>query len=329
MPIKSLSHCAAGVLLSAASIWMPVPSFASEPGVGQIMDALWRTSCTRPGWVRQRLMELMQPHADGCSHTCWFEHCASEPGATLRNAEEGTVFQFYQEALNRILAQVPHTEVEPGTVALWHLYNMGYVVKTPSHTFGIDLKHRDAEMLAPMLDFLCITHNHQDHVSMPLVNAMAEAGKPVYSNFLEVGVRVASGDVLRPADGIEINATVVDHNPKLTDFVVDYEIDCGADTGNKVILHLGDSRNWEQLRKTRPIDILIPHLAVGLDMPKAVEKLAPRLVLMSHVMELSHPVDRWRWSYPYGLARCRDLCDALGLPSERVLLPVWGEKIVY
>lgn len=319
----------AAMVVAVAAMASSLTVTAADPSVGQLMEAMWQSSCARPGWVRQSLMRQMQPYADSCAHTAWLAHCDDAPGGRLRQQEEGTIFQFYQEALERILREVPVTKVEQGTVVLWHLYNMGYVVKTPSHTFGIDIKHRDAARLEPLLEFLCITHNHQDHVSHPLIDTMTAAGKPVYSNFLDSGVRVASGDVLKPVDGIEIVTTVVDHNPKLTNFVVDYEIDCGEDAGNKVILHLGDSRNWEQLRKTKPVDILIPHLAVGLDMPRAVEKLSPRIVLMSHIMELSHPVDKWRWSYPYGIARCRSLCEASGLPADRVLLPVWGEKIVF
>ena len=307
----------------------PLVSAESRPGIGALTRAMWQSSCTRPGWVREMLMEHVQPYADSCTHTMWYEHCDATPESPLRASEDNTIFEYYQAALERILREVPRTEVATGTVAMWHLYNMGYVVKTLSHTFGIDIKHRDAVRLAPLLDFLCITHNHQDHFDMPLIEAMIRDGKPVYSNFLEVGQRVASGDVLTPVDGIEIVATIVDHNPRLVNFVVDYEIDCGADTGHKVILHLGDSRNWEQLRNTKPIDVLIPHLAVGLDMPRAVEKLSPQVVLMSHIMELSHPVDSWRWSYAYGVDRCRDLCNALSLPPSRVLLPVWGEKIVF
>lgn len=328
MKTSTLTHFAC--VLSAVAV-IAVPATANYPSleVGQLAEAMWQSSCTRPGWVREILMGHMQPYADSCSHTMWFEHYAAPRGSALREQEAGTIFQFYQDALNRLADEVPRTEVAPGTVAMWHLYNMGYVVKTPSHTFGIDLKHRDAERLAPLLEFLCITHNHQDHFDDALVKAMVEVGKPVYSNFLEQGQCVATGDVLHPVDGIEIVVTIVDHNPTLVNFVADYEIDCGPDTGNKVILHLGDSRNWEQLRKTKPVDILIPHLAVGLDMPKAVAKLSPEVVLMSHIMELSHPVDKWRWSYPYGLDRCRDLCKALGFASNRVLLPVWGEKMVF
>lgn len=326
--MRSLSLLRAACAIPA-SFGLAVSLYAAGTDAGQLAEAMWQTSCANHGWVRERLMERMQPYADSCTHTMWFEHCDAAPGSDLRSSEDGTIFQFYQSALDKVLDEVAHTSVDYGSVALWHLYNMGYVVKTPSHTFGIDIKHRDAAMLAPVLEFLCITHNHQDHVSMPLAEAMAAAGKPVYSNFLETGERVATGDVLHPQDGIEIVTTIVDHNPALTGFVVTYEIDCGEDAGHKVILHLGDARNWEQLRKTKPVDILIPHLAVGLDMPKAVGKLSPQVVLMSHIMELSHPVDKWRWSYPYGLARCRDLCDALNLPSGRVMLPVWGEKIVY
>lgn len=314
-------------VLAVMSVLAPTIS-AGDTAVKRLEGAMWQTTCLRPGWVRESLMRHMQPYADSCTHTAWYEHCDAAPGSDLRRTEGGTIIEFYQDALERILREVPATQVEPGTIALWHLYNMGYVVKTPSRTFGIDLKHRDAARLESLLEFLCITHNHQDHVSMPLIEAMASAGKPVYSNFLDCGVRVATGDVLHPAGDIEIVTTIVDHNPQLVNFVVDYEIDCGADTGHKVILHLGDSRNWEQLRKTRPVDILIPHLAVGLDMPRAVEKLQPKIVLMSHIMELSHPVDKWRWSYQYGIDRCRDLRKATGMAADRVGLPLWGERIV-
>src|SRR5690606_39346714 len=66
---------------------------------------------------------------------------------------------------------------------VWMLYNMGFVVKTPSGCFGIDVHHRLAEDLEPYLDFLCITHNHGDHANKKLIQAMQSKGKPVVSNF--------------------------------------------------------------------------------------------------------------------------------------------------
>lgn len=60
-----------------------------------------------------------------------------------------------------------------------------------------------------------------------------------------------------------------------------------------------------------------------MDMAAAVSKIKPEMVLMSHILELDHPVTKWRWSYQYGVARCQELAH------DKVYLPVWGEKINY
>ena len=156
--MRSLSLLRAACAIPA-SFGLAVSLYAAGTDAGQLAEAMWQTSCANHGWVRERLMERMQPYADSCTHTMWFEHCDAAPGSDLRSGEDGTIFQFYQSALDKVLDEVAHTSVDYGSVALWHLYNMGYVVKTPSHTFGIDIKHRDAAMLAPVLEFLCITHN--------------------------------------------------------------------------------------------------------------------------------------------------------------------------
>lgn len=62
---------------------------------------------------------------------------------------------------------------------------MGYVVKTPSGCFAIDISHRWAKELAPYIDFLCVTHKHSDHYSNDLIQAMFDLGKPVLSNYLK------------------------------------------------------------------------------------------------------------------------------------------------
>ncbi|MBQ7030644.1 MAG: hypothetical protein IJN32_10405 [Thermoguttaceae bacterium] len=50
--------------------------------------------------------------------------------------------------------------------------------------------------------------------------------------------------------------------------------------------------------------------------------MKPKLTLLSHILELGHEIDKWRWSYKYGLGICAKCA------SDSVLLPVWGEKIV-
>ena len=93
------------------------------------------------------------------------------------------LFHFYDHAFDKVLQGVKNETPGPGEVFLWHLYNMGYVVKTERHCFGIDLHHRRDVELVPELDFLVVTHNHNDHYTLALATAMDQAGKPIFRNF--------------------------------------------------------------------------------------------------------------------------------------------------
>ena len=198
---------------------------------------------------------------------------------------------------------------------------MGYVVKTDKQCFGIDLYHKHAEKLASMIDFMLITHNHGDHYSKALVEKLERDGKAVYSNFRDNGHKVKTGDDFTVGN-ISIKVTTVDHNATLKNFVNTYEVNCYDAKGKDyVIFFTGDAHNYEQLNPTGKINLFVPHLAVGLNMPKAVEKIAPTEVLMSHILELGHSITKWRWSYEYGITECEKL------ERRGVYLPVWGEMI--
>ena len=199
---------------------------------------------------------------------------------------------------------------------------MGYVVKTQTQCFGIDLYHKHAERLAPMIDFMMITHNHADHYSKALVAELERQGKPVYSNFLDNGHKVTTGDEFTVGN-ISVKVTTVDHNATLKNFVNTYEVNCYATKGKPyVFFFTGDAHNYEQLNPTVKVDAFVPHLAVGLNMAEAVKKINPTIVLMSHILELGHAITKWRWSYEYGINECEKL------QREGVYLPVWGEKLV-
>ena len=90
--------------------------------------------------------------------------------------------KFYDQSIDRLLQDIPATTVAPGTVVIWYLYNMGFVIKTPDTCFGIDIHHRQAVKLEPLLDFIATTHNHNDHYNLPLLRAMTAKGKLVISN---------------------------------------------------------------------------------------------------------------------------------------------------
>ena len=92
-------------------------------------------------------------------------------------------YYFYRQAFNKVRKEVKSTKVAPGTVVIWNVYNMGYVVKTPTQTFGIDVVHKHIKELAPALDFVLITHKHHDHCDGHTRNQLAYHGVKAIAGF--------------------------------------------------------------------------------------------------------------------------------------------------
>ncbi len=301
-----------------------MPTLLSAQTIEQLADTFWnKTSCLELTQERRAAMNEMQTYVDSFTHTLFSEYLAAPAGSEkVRGIEGWGLMQYYNMALDKLIAEIPATKVKRGQVAIWQLYNMGYVVKTDSQCFGIDLYHKYAEKLAPMIDFLLITHNHGDHNWKPLKDELARQGKAIYSNFMDNGHKVSTGDEFTVGN-ISVKVTTVDHNKTLVNFVNTYEVNCYANKGKDyVIFFSGDAHNYEQLNPTTEVDLFVPHLAVGLNMAEAVKKINPTEVLMSHILELGHSITQWRWSYEYGI----NVCEKLN--REGVYLPVWGEKLV-
>ena len=300
------------------------PALLSAQTIEEMADIFWnKSSCRNFTAERRAAMGEMQTYIDTFTHTLFNEYLATPEGTDKERGIEGWgLMKYYNMAFEKVLAEVPATEVKKGEVVVWQLYNMGYIVKTQTQCFGVDVYHKHAERLAPMIDFMMITHNHADHQWKPLIAEMERQGKAVYSNFMDNGYKVSTGDEFTVGN-ISVKVTTVDHNATLKNFVNTYEINCYASKGKKgyVMFFSGDAHNYEQLNPTTAVDVFIPHLAVGLNMAEAVKKIAPKEVLMSHILELGHSINKWRWSYEYGLNECEKL------QREGVYLPVWGEKI--
>ena len=300
------------------------PTLISAQTIEELTTIFWnKTSCRNLTEERRGAMVEMQKYADDFTHTQFSEYLRSAVGSEAdKSIGQHGLMRFYNMALEKLLTEIPATKVKKGSVAIWQLYNMGYVVKTSTQCFGIDLFHKHAERLAPMIDFMLISHNHSDHYSKALVAELERLGKHVYSNFMDNDYQVKSGEEFTIGN-INIKVNTVDHNATLTNFVNTYEINCYANKGKEfVILFTGDACNYKQLNPTSKVDIFIPHLAVGLNMAEAVKKINPTTVLMSHILELGHAITKWRWSYEYGINECEKL------QRDGVFLPVWGEKIV-
>jgi hypothetical protein len=250
---------------------------------------------------------------------------------------QGTLY-FYRQAFNKVRNEIKKTKVAPGTVVVWNLYNMGYIVKTPKHTFGIDIVHKHIEEIAKDLEFVLVTHRHGDHCDKHAQNQLALGESKIIAGYKLSKPVVWQGKLLDweyvdevdriKIDDITINCKRVDHNKNEwgKKFVTTYEIDCGAESGNVVIFHTGDAHNYEQLEVEKRPDLFIFHAAVGLRSRNAIDKINPQYAVFSHAWELGHSVVKWRWTIDDLLKISGKIT---GFDKKRILLPAWGEKIVY
>ena len=234
--------------------------------------------------------------------------------------------QRLDRAFDKVLAEVKSTVVTDKP-AVWLVYNMGVIVKTKEACFSIDLKHRKAPEIAPLLDFALITHNHGDHFTERFYKAMDGAGKTVISNFKDnYGTKNWSKDggytravkTFRIKD-VEVRTSLTDHNGYLVDFTTVFEVHVGDCT----IYHSGDCSNVAKLNPTRRPDLWIVHPYCGLQPAEGVRKMKPHLAVMAHLNELGHARDRWRWTWADGLKAGAEVEEAGG----EAIVPVWGERI--
>lgn len=303
----------------------------------KVMTQLWSTSSLNFEIKREDAFNKIQSYADKCGAD-YFKTYLISTDVQCENLEKYDVTLFaYRAAFDKVLEEVKTTEVKQGTTVIWMIYNMGYVIKTPSTCFGVDISHRWAVKLAPYLDFICITHNHSDHYSKPLYDEMFRLGKPVLSNYLHTGqnyqyttAKTAGTKVSFTIGNVSIYTNLNDHNNStLKNYVTTYQFNTGEDGGNLVLMHVGDSNyNPSQYDIKEPVDIFIPRYAPNALTENNVigigKKINPKYVLLSHILELAHEgVEESRWSIQLGLER------ASKLDCENSFLPFWGENLIW
>ena len=275
--------------------------------------------------LRMEVMETTQAVLNRFTHTEWKAYLKETDAKRVAELEKSGTLYFLNKAFDKVKKEVRTTKVKEGTVAVWLLYNMGYIVKTPTTIFAIDLYSKHADELLDMVDFVMITHAHGDHKTKNVVEGMTKRNKPILAAF-----DIEGANVMKIEDGktydmgdVKVRTTIGDHNKRLLIYVTSYEIDCGANTNNTVIFHTGDSNNYKQLNPQKQVDIFIPHMSVGLKIQKAIDKFQPHHVFLSHLQELGHKIDKWRWTF-------HDALKLKGkLTHDHVWIPCWGEKVVY
>ena len=337
--ILSIIAVASVVFAADAQIVLSYEKPSTKELKAAVKTVLKGTSCCdEDQTARLEAMSVIQRDINNFSTEDWKDFNNCWDWVKIDDLELNGTLYFYRQAFNKVRNEIKKTKVAPGTVVVWNVYNMGYVVKTPKHTFGIDIVHKHIEEIAKDLEFVLVTHKHGDHSDKHAHNQLALGGSKVIAGYKLAKPVVWLGKVLDweyvdevdriRIDDIIINCRRVDHNKQEwgRKFVTTYEIDCGAESGNIVIFHTGDANNYEQLEVEKRPDLFIFHSAVGLKIQNAIDKLNPQYAIFSHGWELGHSVVKWRWTID-------DLVNIsgkiTGFDKKRLLLPTWGEKIVY
>ena len=215
------------VVLSSAFDWKPrsadklkadLVAYAREVGEKKFADDVEKTTSTAD-WMRAALKrgaELLKESEGGDFNDKKREHglriidyplhVENGLGKEVPEADKAVfkevVGAYCREARDRVFREVAAAKVPSGSLRLWRIYNMGYVIKGPKHTVAIDITNRplfygmpgkpyaadtenvvwrkeDCKKLAGLADMIFVTHPHGDHYFRDCIEAFIEAGKPV------------------------------------------------------------------------------------------------------------------------------------------------------
>lgn len=298
----------------------------------ELVRKLNKTSPLKLDEERLALLKSIETYSDPYSSQPFKDYLSKSESEAEELERTVPIFYAYRAAFDKVLHEVKTTKVKKGTAQVWILYNMGFIVKTPSGCFGIDVNHRLAEEFEPYLDFLCITHNHGDHVNRKLIAAMQSKGKPVLSNFDKESQNYMSQTPTSYRIGdFTIRTDLSDHllDPKMPNFVTIYRIECGKDADNFSLLHCGDSGfNPAHFTKVQgPVDMVI--LRWGAERENNIlgngeGQVQTNYAILSHLIEMGHK------PFPKGQASITQTLKHLPhVKCENTLIPFWGEKITW
>ena len=297
------SACAVGGVLTGCRLFAENPTPEEDA-----LDAL------------QRETDLVTPK----TYSAYLSDGQTREFAALEKLERGFA---------NVLAEIEKTAV--GDVpAVWHVYNMGLIVKTRESLFSIDLVHRRACELAPKLNFALITHNHGDHYKPAFYGAMNGSGKTVVNNFIDnhgaadnrkgVADRYAAcgytraEKVFRLRD-VEVRTSLTDHSRYLVDYTTAFEIRVGGWR----MLHTGDCWN---VGKVNPVwgrpDLWVLSPGCGIDIVAGARKFRPSRIALCHLWELGHAKNRIPTS------KARNSQAKVQAEGCTAIIPTWGERIV-
>ncbi len=269
-------------------------------------------------------------------------------------AYQDAVIAYLRRSIARVLREAKAAKVSPGSLQVWHLYNMAYVVKgahktvlidfTPHPSFGRNTPWTEADWqaFAELGDLLVITHPHGDHTSFPLMRRMRALGKtlvlPCPMRDRATGESYSAGDKVVVLDRDHAESVSID-GVKLWNFMGYQGVPCNTylmEIDGVRVVDNGDNSRKEcewNLVKCPPADIIISstwsHVTNIVSACKTTPgfKMKRAVFLPSHENELMHTVDH-RESYREMYEDKRRLASP-GFEWPRVEPLAWGESMTF
>lgn len=132
---------------------------------------------------------------------------------------------YLAEARAKFLTWLDKPAPADKTLEIFKVYNMGYCLRTSKHVILFDLRwdgtSAEADKIAQKADIIFLTHNHGDHYSDVMMNAMAKAGKymilsydrvPSYTDQTKKYVMTQTFSTPIDCDGIKVQGFLGDQS---------------------------------------------------------------------------------------------------------------------
>ena len=250
----------------------------------------------------------------------------------------------YHTMVFKAIMEIKHTTVTQGAI-VWQIQNHGFVVKTPSVTLGFDLydyyNYQEFSILADFLDVYFISHQHRDHFSKLLIDAMHTLGKPVVgpaelpntSNFQNVSIHMNAGDNLTIS-----GCTVTAHDGG--DHAVPVRMYEVVTPDGLKLMHTGDKEYTDTLPIVSDIDILMFNSWISIPTSDRTDETRsegirttvnfyqPDVAIAGHLIELGHLQYITPTQPAWFLYQNAYKADDGSMLSE-YRIPAWGERYQY